>query len=428
MSLIFFWAFLLFMAIGVPIVFALGLAPLVGFTLAEKQIFLKMIVQRTFAGINQFPLLAIPFFILAGELMNRSGITLSLVNFANALVGHLRGGLAHVNIVTSMLFAGISGSAVADTSGVGSIMIPAMERDGYSRKFAAAVTAASSVIGPIIPPSIIMVVYAFMMNVSVAGLFAAGVVPGLLVGVSLMIVTAIISRHRNYPKAERRAPVREVVSAARGAALPLLTPVIILGGIIGGVFTPTEAASVAAAYALILSVFVLKTLKPSELPQIFLHSAISSGAILLVVGTATAFAWIATLSQVPIQLSTLLFSISEDPLLLLFLVNVLLLFVGMFLDAGPAILILGPILAPTMVKLGVDPLHFAIIMCVNLTVGLATPPMGLILFVASSLTKLRIEVIALEMLPFLAVEIGIILLITYVPAISMTLPRLLGFA
>ena len=210
--------------------------------------------------------------------------------------------------------------------------------------------------------------------------------------------------------------------------MPLLTPVIIIGGIVGGVFTPTEAASVAAIYALILSVFILKTLKPRELPHIFLRAAIASGAILLVVGTATAFAWAATLSQIPTMLSGLLFSITEDPHLLLFLINVLLLIVGMFLDAGPAILILGPILAPTMVSLGIDPLHFAIIMCVNLTVGLATPPMGLILFVASSLTRLSVEVIAREMLPFLLVEIGIIFLITYIPEITMTLPRLLGFA
>ncbi|MCA8926672.1 MAG: TRAP transporter large permease subunit [Alphaproteobacteria bacterium] len=428
MTLLFFWIFLGLMALGVPIVFGLGIAPMVSFIVQGKELFLSMIVQRTFAGINQFPLMAIPFFILAGELMNRGGITQSLVAFANALVGHLRGGLAHVNIVTSMLFAGISGSAVADTSGVGSIMIPAMEKDGYSRKFAAAVTAASSVIGPIIPPSIIMVVYAFMMNVSVAGLFAAGVVPGLLVGFALMAVTAVISKRRNYPKSAERASIGRMARTGREAALPLLTPVIILGGIVGGVFTPTEAAAIAAFYALILSVFVLKTLAPRELPQIFLRAAVSSGAILLVVGTATAFAWAATLSQIPALLSGLLFSITEEPYLLLFLINVLLLIVGMFLDAGPAILILGPILAPTMVGLGIDPLHFAIIMCVNLTVGLATPPMGLILFVASSLTKLSIEVIAREMLPFLLVEIGVIFLITYLPPLTMTLPRLLGFA
>ena len=427
MALLFFWVFIGVMALGVPIVFSLGFAPLVGFLVAEKSIFLNMIVQRTFAGINQFPLLAIPFFILAGEVMNQGGITISLVRFANSLVGHLRGGLAHVNIVTSMLFAGLSGSAVADTSAIGSILIPAMEKDGYSRKFAAAVTAASSVIGPIIPPSIIMVIYAFMMNVSVAGLFAAGLVPGVLVGAGLMVVTAIISKRRNYPKADRRANLKEVGSAAGSAFLPLLTPVIILGGILGGVFTPTEAAAVAVGYALFLSLFVLRTLTPKDLPAIFTRAAVASAAILLVVGTATSFAWIATLSQVPNMLSELIFSLSDNPYLLLFLINIFLLLVGMFLDAGPAILILGPILAPTMIQLGIHPLHFAIIMCVNLTVGLATPPMGLILFVTSSITRLGVEVIAKEMLPFLAVEIMVIFLITYFPAISMTLPKLLGF-
>lgn len=427
MVMLFFWVFLGAMALGVPIVFALGFSPMVGFIVTDKMVFLNMIVQRTFAGINQFPLLAIPFFILAGELMNRGGITLRLVEFANAVVGHLRGGLAHVNVVTSMLFAGLSGSAVADTSAIGSILIPAMEKAGYSRKFAAAITAASSVIGPIIPPSIIMVIYAFMMNVSVAGLFAAGLIPGLLVGFALMGAVAVISKKRNYPKAEKRATLGEFGAATKGAILPLLTPVIILGGILGGVFTPTEAASVAAGYALFLGLFVLKTIKFSDLDKIFLRAAIASAAILLVVGTATAFAWIATLSRVPNLLTELMFSISDNPYLLLLMINILLLIVGMFLDAGPAILILGPILAPTMVQLGIEPLHFAIIMCVNLTIGLATPPMGLILFVASSVSRLGVEVIAREMLPLLAIEIAIIFLITYVPAISLTLPRLLGF-
>ncbi len=427
MGVTFFWIFLVAMVIGMPIVFALGFAPMVGFLLAEKPIFLKMLFQRTFAGIHQFPLLAIPFFILTGEVMNRAGITMSLVNFANTLVGHLRGGLAHVNIVTSMLFAGISGSAVADTSAVGSILIPAMEKDGYSRKFAAAITAASSVIGPIIPPSLIMVVYAFIMNVSVAGLFAAGLIPGLMVGFMLMTVTAYISKRRNYPKAHQRATVREVGQSAWRAALPLMTPVIILGGILGGIFTPTESAAAAAFYALLISVVVLRTLKLGDLPAVFLHAAITSGAILLIIGTATAFAAIASLSQVPVHLSNFLFGISQDPLLLLFLINVLLLIVGMFLDAGPAILILGPILAPTMAALGIDPLHFAVIMCINLTIGLATPPMGLILFVASGISRLRVEVIALEMLPLLAVEILAIFIVTYFPFVSMSLPYWLGF-
>ncbi|MBM3524817.1 MAG: TRAP transporter large permease [Alphaproteobacteria bacterium] len=426
-SILFFWIFIGAMAIGIPIVFALAIAPTIGFLIAEKPIFLKMIVQRTFAGIDQFPLLAIPFFILAGEIMNKGGITVDLVRFANALVGHWRGGLGHVNIVASMLFAGISGSAVADTSAIGSILIPAMERDGYSLRYSAAVTAASSVIGPIIPPSIIMVVYAFMMNVSVAGLFAAGIVPGILVGIVLMIVNGVISRRRGYQKAARRASVGEMLQAAWRALVPLMTPVIIIGGILGGIFTPTEAAGIAAAYALFVSMVISRTLRFSDLPAAFLHAAISSAAILLVVGTATAFAFIATLSQIPTTLSNLLFGISDNPYAILFIINVFLLIVGMFLDAGPAILILGPILAPTMIKLGMDPLHFAIVMCVNMTIGLATPPMGLILFVASSLTRLSVEAIAREMIPFLAVEVLVIFFITYFPIFPMLIPWLLGY-
>ena len=427
MSISFFWIFIVMLLIGMPIVFALGFAPMVGFLIAEKPIFLKLLFQRTFAGIHQFPLLAIPFFILTGELMNRAGITLSLVHFANTLVGHLRGGLAHVNIVTSMLFAGISGSAVADTSAVGSVLIPAMEKDGYSRKFAAAVTAASSVIGPIIPPSLIMVVYAFIMNVSVAGLFAAGIVPGFMVGLMLMLVTGVISKRRNYPKASERATIGQIGRAAGGAAIPLMTPVIILGGILLGIVTPTESAAVAALYALLISFFVLRSLKLGDLPDIFLRSAITSGAILLIVGTATAFAAIASLSQVPVKLSTFLFGISDDPLVLLLMINIFLLIVGMFLDAGPAILILGPILAPTMVQLGMDPIHFAVMMCMNLTIGLATPPMGLILFVASSISRLRVDVIALEILPLLLVSILAIFIVTFFPFVSMSIPYWLGF-
>ncbi len=422
------WILLLTMVIGVPIVFGLGIAPAIGFVLADKEVFLKLIPQRLFLGINQFPLLAIPLFILAGELMNVSGITQALVRFANVLVGHLRGGLAQVNIVSSVLFAGLSGSAVADTSALGSMLIPAMEKDGYSRLFAAAVTAASSVIGPIIPPSIIMVIYGLVMNVSVAALFAAGFVPGLLMGVGLMLVTALIAKRRNFPKRERMAGGGEMLRAFGHALLPLMTPVIILGGILFGVFTPTEAAGAAVAYAFLIGFLVLRTLRLRDVPSILLRSGVASATILLVVGTATAFGGIVTLSGLPRELAAFVFGISENPYAVLFFVNLLLLVVGMFLDAGPAILILGPVLAPTMAELGVHPLHFAIIMCVNLTVGLATPPLGLILFVASSLTKLQVMHIAREMLPYLAVHIAIIFIITYFPDLAMALPRLLGFA
>ena len=427
MSMTFFYLMLIFLAMGLPIVFALGLSPLFAFVLAEKWNFLNMVPQRIFAGINQFPLLAIPLFILAGEIMNHGGITERLVNFSNALFGHFRGGLAQVNIFTSILFAGLSGSAVADTSALGSMLIPAMEKDGYTAKFAAAVTAASSVIGPIIPPSIIMIIYAFVMKISVAALFMAGMIPGLLLGIGLMIMTTVLARRRNYAKAEKRASIPVVYKSFKRALWPLLTPVIIIGGILGGVFTPTESAAAAVAYAFFLSLFGLKQITFRSLPSIFYRTAITSGTILLIIGTACLFGWIATVSQVPQKLSVLLLSFTENQYTILFLVNVFLLIVGMFLDAGPAILILGPILSVTMTGIGIHPLHFAIVMCVNVTVGLATPPMGMILFVASGLTKLGVEEIAKEMMPYLAVHFALIAVITYIPEVSLFLPRILGF-
>ena len=426
-SLTYLWILFICIAIGVPIVFALGIAPVAAFVMADRTVFLQLLAQKLYLGIDQFPLVAIPLFILAGEIMNTGGITERLVRLANALVGHFRGGLAHVNVVSSMFFAGLSGSAVADTSALGSMLIPAMERQGYSRSFAAAVTAASSVIGPVIPPSIIMVIYAYVMQVSVGALFLAGIIPGILTGIGLMLVTSYLARHRNFPIAHERAPAKEVASATFSAALPLMTPVIIIGGILAGVFTPTEAAGAAVAYALILSIFVLRTMSVREVPRLLLRSAVSSAAILLAIGTAVIFGWVATLSGVPQQVAGVVTTLSADPLIVLLVVNVLLLFVGMFLDAGPAILILGPILGPTMAALGIDPLHFAIIMCVNLTIGLATPPMGLILFVAATVSQQRIEKIAWEMLPYYIVHIAIIALVTYVPVVALGLPRAFGF-
>lgn len=448
--------------------------------------------------------MALPFFVLAGELMNRGGITTRLVEFSQALMGHFRGGLAHVNILSSILFAGLSGSAVADTSALGSTLIPAMEKNGYSRKFAAAVTAASSVIGPIIPPSGIMIIYAYVMGESVAALFlAGGIVPGgVLVGVGLMVVVRLMADKYDLPKAERIVtpdqkitpplesgvsfvllrlnfaggvlmalfagitsllalagieislngwlvfivflPIAHVllmglrkrvspdfrVICKKAVAPPLQTPIIILGGILVGVFTPpTEASAVAVAYALIVAFFVLRSMKVSDLPGILTRAALSSSTVLLLVGAAVAFKTVVSLSHAPETMAGFILGLSDNPLILLFLINVLLFIVGMFLDAGPpAIIILGPILGPIFVDLGVHPVHFAIIMSVNLTVGLATPPMGgLVLFVASSVSGEKVETISRAILPFLLVEIVVIFLITYVPAISMTIPRLTGF-
>jgi tripartite ATP-independent transporter DctM subunit len=428
MSFTFFWLLLVLMIAGLPIAFALMIAPGISLFFDGQQSMFPMLLMRMYNGMDSFPLMAIPYFILAGEVMNRGGITTRLVRLSQALIGHLRGGLAHVNILSSILFAGLSGSAVADTSAIGSMLIPAMEKNGYTKRFSAAVTAASSVIGPIIPPSGIMIIYAFVMNVSVAGLFAAGLVPGLMVGFSLMGMTVYLSKKRNYPVASQRASFNEVFISFKGAILPLLTPIIILGGILAGIFTPTEAAAIAAGYAILISVFVLRTLKFKDIPKVLFNAALSSGMILFLVGASTAFATLVSLTGTAPKAMDIMNSISQNPLVLLFLVNLLLFFVGMFLDAGPAILILGPVLGPTFIGMGVDPLHFAIIMCVNVTVGLATPPMGLILFVAAGLSDEPVEKIAWEMLPFLAIEIIVIFLITFVEAIPMTLPRLLGFA
>ena len=485
-------AFLILLAVGAPVFFALLFAP--GFLLwlngQERDI--ALLYRNVYNGMDSFPLMALPFFMLAGELMNRGGITARLVDFSQALMGHLRGGLAHVNILSSILFAGLSGSAVADTSALGSTLIPAMERNGYTRRFSAAITAASSVIGPIIPPSGIMIIYAYVMGESVAALFLAGIVPGILVGVGLMVMVRLLADRYDLPKAERIvnrgaaiAPVEDWVSkillrinvagllyafyalidrmaglpavngwlvfavllvlahfiviacraqvsedfrvVTKKAVAPLQTPIIILGGILVGVFTPTEASAIAVFYALVIGFFVLRTMKLSDLPAVLTKSALGSSVVLLLVGAAVAFKTVVSLSHAPETLASFILSLSDDPLILLFLINVLLFIVGMFLDAGPAIIILGPILAPIFLEMGVHPVHFAIIMSVNLTVGLATPPMGLVLFVASSVSGEKVETISKAILPFLAVEIVVIFLITYVPAISMTIPRLTGF-
>ena len=358
--------------------------------------------------------------------MNRGGIALRLVEFSRSLIGHVRGGLAHVNIMASMLFAGLSGSAVADTSALGSMLIPAMEKNGYSRKFATAVTAASSVIGPIIPPSGIMIIYAYTMEVSVAALFAAGIIPGLMVGLGLMLVVRLLADRYDLPQRGVKSTGRERVKATISAIPQLMAPVIILGGILGGIFTPTEASAVAVAYALVLGLFFMRTLTFRELPDILTKSAISSAVVLLLVGSAIAFKTVVSLSHVAENLADFVLSLTANVLILLFLINLLLFVVGMFLDAGPAIIILGPILVPVFIGLGVDPVHFAIIMSVNLTVGLATPPMGLVLFVASSVSGEKVETISKAILPFLAMEVVVIFLITFFPALSMTVPRWLG--
>lgn len=425
MSLSFLWITVIAVLLGVPVVFGLITGPLLGFFLDSKLAFLNTSMQRIFSGIDQFPLLAIPFFVLAGDIMNHGSITRRLVDFANMLVGRLRGGLAHVNILSSIFFAGLSGSAVADISALGSMLIPAMEKDGYSKEFASAITAASSIIGPVIPPSIIMIVYAYIMGVSVGGLFAAGFMPGLLMGLALMLIVAFMAKKYNLPRRQTILSGKEKWSITRKSFFPLMTPVIILGGILSGAVTPTEAAVLAVLYAFGLTLFQ-KELSFKDIPKTLLKSGISSATVLLVIGSAAMFGWVLTISQAPQKLGQLILEFTDNPYIFLICINFLLFFAGMFLDAGPAILILGPILGPTVLQFGIDPIHFACVMCLNLSIGLATPPFGLVLFATSTIGKVPIGKLVRAMLPFWLAQIVVILLVTYIPAISLTLPRALG--
>jgi TRAP-type transport system large permease protein len=338
--------FLVFLMLGLPVVFGLLAAPAILLWMNGQERDIVLLYRNVYEGMNSFPLMAIPFFMLAGELMNRGGISARIVGFAQAMVGHFRGGLAQVNVVDSMLFAGISGSAVADVSALGSIIIPQMEKKGYPKPFAAAITAASAIIGPIIPPSGIMIIYAYVMGESVAALFLAGIVPGILIGVALMITIKLMADRYNLPDALPRASWREAGQAGGAAFWPLLTPVLLMGGILTGVFTPTEAAAVTVGYSFVISLFVLKTLTWSDVPGVLTRAGITSSVVMLLVGAAMAFKTVAALAHTPELLAAVLLGISENPLILLLLVNILLFIVGMFLDAGPAIIILGPILAP----------------------------------------------------------------------------------
>lgn len=426
MSAAFFWIFVALMALGMPVAFALLAGPALSLLLDGQAGYFPALLARFYNGLDSFPLLAVPLFILAGELMNQGGITRSIVRFSLSLVGHVRGGLAQVSILSSMLFAGISGSAVAGASAIGKNLIPAMVQAGYRRDFAAAVLAAASILGPIIPPSGIMVLYGFVMNVSIGALFAAGIVPGLMMGLGLMLATRLLANRSGLPPAGERASWAERRTAFKEAGWALLMPLILLGGVLSGVFTATEAASVAAVYALVVSTLVLRTLDRRGLRSVFVNTALQSGVVLMLVGAAVTLGWLVSVSGVAEQAAGSMRTVAENPLALLFVVNLLLFVVGMFLDAGPAILILAPVLAPIFTDLGVHPVHFATIMCINLTIGLATPPMGLVLFVTSSVAGERVGAIVRMIVPFLVVEVGVLFLLTYFPELVLWLPRALG--
>lgn len=420
-------AFFVLLLMGIPISFVLGITATLAFLLQQDLVFLSLVPQRMFAALNLFTIMAIPFFFLAAELMTKARITEDLVRFADALVGRIKGGLAHVNILASAFFAGISGSAISDVAGLGSIEIKAMTKAGYPKAFAAALTVASSLIGPMIPPSIIMVLYGSIMQVSIAAMFLGGIVPGLLMAAMLMMMVRVMADRKGFPRREEKLAPGEFWRATRNAVLALFMPAIILGGILSGAFTPTEAAAVAVLYAFLIGTVVKRTLKLSDLPPILLKVSILSSVVFMVLATANILAWIVGLERIPEAIADGLTSITEDPYLLLLLVNILLIMVGMFMDIGAAVIVMAPILGPVMVEQGVHPVHFGIVMSINLVLGLSTPPIGPCLFAAAGITGMRIEAISVAMLPFYVLQVGFLLVVTYVPVLTLGLPRLFGY-
>jgi C4-dicarboxylate transporter DctM subunit len=387
---------------------------------------LTLIAQKLFTGLDSFPLLAVPFFVLAGLFMETGGISARLVRFAGVLVGHIRGGLAHVVIVATIFFSGVSGSSAADTAAIGSIMIPSMVKRGYPRPLATAIVAAAGGMGVNIPPCIIMVLYGVAANVSIGYLFAAGFLPGFLSGLSLMIMVYFIAKRQDLPR-ETKATLQQMLRAAWEALPPLLMPVIILGGILTGVFTATESAVIAVVYGVFLSMVIYKELHLRDIPGILVNSAKLTGMVMLVVGMCTTFAWIVTVEQIPQKITGWMLDVSTNPVVFLFFVNILMLVVGMFLDVTPAMITFTPILYPISQRLGIDPIHFGIVMVTNLGVGFVHPPVGSCLNVAAAIGEIPIDKVIRPILPFIAVMVAALLLITYWPSMTLLVPRLLGY-
>ncbi len=415
--------FFIALIIGLPVALVMGVATLGAF-IADGSIPLTVLPQRIFSGINSFPMMTIPFFILAADLMTGGKLTDLLIKFSNNLVGHIRGGLGHVNVVVSTLFAGISGSALADASGPGAVIMRMMRRAGYDKYYSGALTAATSVIGNIIPPSILMIIYALSeSNTSVNGLFLAGVIPGLLLCIILMISNHIISIKRGYQYSTKRASIKNIIKSFMKAIPALLMPVILLGGIFSGIFTTTEASAVAVAYALLVGVFVTKTLTMKNLPKIFINSSLVTSSVLLIVSMGSAFSWVLTYSQVPQKMAIWMTGITSNSLGILFLIAIFALITGMFVDTIPALIILVPILSPVALQVGVDPLQVAILIVTCLTIGMLTPPVAPLLFVVSMVGKLRLERLSIAVLPLLFAELIVVLLIILIPEISTALPK-----
>ncbi|MEZ5932304.1 MAG: TRAP transporter large permease [Alphaproteobacteria bacterium] len=416
----------LLIALNVPVAYALGLSAMAASLYIG--IPLEAILLKISDGVDNFALLAIPFFVLAGALMAEGGIAIRLVNFANIFVGFIRGGLAMVNILASMFFGGISGSSVADTSSIGSILIPMMKREGYDDAFSVNVTITSSTQGIIIPPSHNAIIYAYAAGgtVSIAQLFLAGIVPGIMIGLALMVLTAIIASARKYPKGEL-VPLREAVRISAGAMLGFLTVVIIVGGVIFGIFTATESAAIAVIYAFIIAMFAYRELAWRDLPKLMGGVVRTVAMVMILIGFASAFAYMMTLMQIPAKVTEFFLTLSDNKIVILMMINIMLLVLGMFMDMAPLILICTPILLPVIKSIGVDPVHFGIIIMLNLGIGLVTPPVGTTLFVGCAIGKISIDQAARALWPFWLAMFIVLMLVTYIEPLAMTIPRMVRF-
>jgi tripartite ATP-independent transporter DctM subunit len=414
---------ILLMLLGLPIAVSMGLTAILSFLALGLPNLLMMVPQRMYSGTTSFTLLAIPFFILAGNLMNTGGITVRLVRFAQCLVGHIRGGLGHVTVVTNMIMAGMSGAAVADAVGTGNILIPAMEKAGYPRVFSAALVGAASTIGPIIPPSIPLVIFGSMTGTSVGRLFLGGFLPGILMGILLMITVGIISKHRGYPSGQR-APLRELLGATLWAAPAWGAPLIIIGGILAGTFTPTEAAAVASVYALAVGMFVYREIRLSDLPRILWETARNSIQVMFIISAASIFGWLLIQQQVPTKIVEGLMGLTSERWLVLLIVNIILLILGCFMEGIAIMLLTIPVFVPLVIRVGVDPVHFGVVMALNSMIGLLTPPVGMCLYAVSSISRVPIWPLAKELWPYILALTVCLFLITYIPGLTMWIPDL----
>lgn len=420
------FVFLLLLFLGMPVTFVLGISSVVYCFVSGNPQFLYMVSHKFFSGMDNFVLMAVPLFILTGEIMNQGNITNKLVDFADVLVGRLRGGLAYINILSSMFFAGITGSALSEVAALGSIMIPAMEKSGYDKEYSTAVTAAAAIQGPIIPPSIPAVLIAAVTGTSTGTLFLGGAIPGFILGISACIVTYFVAKKRQYPKSQRNFSIKEVITLAIHSFFPLLTPFIILGGLLSGLFTPTEAAGVAVLYSLIVTYIGYRALTLSGLKKIMRITIISTAKIYLIIGSASVFAWILAMENIPALIANFLMSFSGSYVLTLIIINLFLLFWGMWMDTAPSIMILMPLLYPIATKIGVHPTHFGVLVIVNLMMGLLTPPFGMALFSAQAIGKVTLKGLLKELRPFLIADLIVLSLVTFVPELSLFLPRFFG--